>query len=103
MLNLAITINQLVEIYESSDLNGRSYTKLQAVTILEDLERSYPRFAEYDKVLYFKAILLEDMKEKDLSKKTWLKLSNVNPESKFAVHPLLWVIIFSKQINQKQL
>ena len=97
LLNLAITLNQLIDLVQKNDLSLSVPTKYEVISLLEEIEKSHPNFREIDKALYLKAITAQRMGEKEKAFRTWRKLSAINRPSNFPIYthlsPLATIIL----------
>jgi hypothetical protein len=91
MLNLAQILNLIGINLQSTDQAAGAYSFDEALTVLADLERSFPGFDQRDAALYLRALIYESRDQEDQAVESWKILASVAKSSVYGVYASLAV------------
>lgn len=86
LLNLAITLNELSVLSNTTELENSEFSKFEVVSVLSEIESNHPNFSELDKALYLKALTEQELEKNDQAFATWLKLSSVRSKTNYPIY-----------------
>lgn len=89
MHNLARVLNQLGDIYASTEPENSTIHKREALEILVKLQNDFPDFNEKEQAIYLKALIYESLGRKKLALATWKKLADSAKETIYGLYGII--------------
>jgi hypothetical protein len=89
MLNLAQIFNILGDHYRELDAESGTTYKTQALLILGDLAKEFPRFEKAEEARYLRAIIFTDLDQKESAYRIWQRLADEGRPTLYTVHAMV--------------
>ncbi|SMF72854.1 tetratricopeptide repeat protein [Pseudobacteriovorax antillogorgiicola] len=86
LLNLAQILNKIANHYQEFDVTAGTQYRSEALEVLSDISKRFPRFEKREEVLYLKAVTLASIDQKESAYTVWKQLAKIARKTLFGAH-----------------